>query len=227
MAQVALAEPKTRALSADVERLDTVAEAFALVIDAKSPWTFRHSNGVAELAARLGERLGFATPAVHDLRRAALLHDIGKLGVSNLILDKPGALSEEERRIMRAHPAHTFDILDRVACFQPIASFAAAHHERLDGRGYHRGDGADAITMASRILCTADICDALLASRPYRAGLPADRVLEIMGREVGTWIDPDCYAALDDLLRDTVRPVPEVPAVYVVPALAEDYFQAA
>ena len=227
LAQIALIEPADRVLTADDDRLDLVAEAFARVIDAKSPWTYEHSNGVARVALEVAGRLGFSDKALRELRRAALLHDLGKLGVSNLILDKPGRLTDEELASVRRHPAHTLEILERVGCFRHLASDAAAHHERLDSRGYHRGISAAELSMTSRVLCVADICDALRASRPYRDGLPADRVLEIMGRDVGTAIDPDCFRALEHVLVDAAEDAPDVPAVKLVPELGEDYHQAA
>ncbi|MEZ5318792.1 MAG: HD domain-containing phosphohydrolase [Vicinamibacterales bacterium] len=213
---------------ADDERLDRTAVAFAQVIDAKSPWTFRHSNGVAAIAVGLGQRLGFDDVMLRDLYRAGLLHDLGKLGVSSLILDKPGRLTDEEFRLMRHHPVETAAILDRVPCFQPIVELAASHHERLDGRGYHRGLTADRLSMAQRVLCTADICDALRMSRPYRAGLEPEQVLDIMSREVSRGIDPRCYEALEDLLRSApVDLAVALPAARLVESLAEDYSQAA
>jgi HD-GYP domain-containing protein (c-di-GMP phosphodiesterase class II) len=156
------------------------------------------------------------------------MHDLGKLGVSNLILDKPGRLTDDEIAAMRQHPKHTRDILSRVGCFSPIAAVAAAHHERLDGAGYDCGMSAETISLSSRILAVADICDALRASRPYREGLPPERILDIMKREVGTAIDPDCYSALDDVLRHVpIVAGADAPAVQVVAALSEDYQQAA
>ncbi len=142
---VAALEPAERLVLADEARLDRVAEAFANVIDAKSPYTYRHSERVAEIAVSTGTALGFSTAALRDLRRAALLHDIGKLGVSNLVLDKPGKLTDEEFATIRRHPEWTEQILRRVSRFDELASVAAAHHEKLDGTGYHRGLRGDVL----------------------------------------------------------------------------------
>lgn len=210
------------------EAIDLVAEAFARVIDAKSPWTYQHSNGVAELATAMAVRLGFEGEPLRQLRLSALLHDLGKLGVSNLILDKPGKLDDDELAVMRLHPKHTASIMSRVPCFAPLADVAAAHHERLDGRGYHRGLPAATLPLAARILCVADIADALRASRPYRAGLPTERVLEIMRRDAGVALDADCLQVLADILTSGGAPAAsEMPAAATVAALAEDYEQAA
>jgi len=161
IAQIKAVEPEDQVAMARPGRLDLVAEAFAKVIDAKSPWTFKHSNGVADLAVSIGERVGIQGHALVELRRAALLHDLGKLGVSSLILDKPGKLTEEEFAVMRGHPRHTRDILSRVGCFDSLVDVASSHHERLDGTGYHRRLESSRLPMAARVICVADICDAL------------------------------------------------------------------
>ncbi len=122
-------EPDDRVERADDERLDRIAEAFARVIDAKSPYTARHSEGVARIAVDVGRELGFDAVALRDLRRAGLLHDIGKLGVSSRILDKPGRLDEDEWREMRRHPEITYRILRPVRAFAGIA----AQHDRAPG----------------------------------------------------------------------------------------------
>jgi putative nucleotidyltransferase with HDIG domain len=223
----ACAPPDSVAI-ADDGYLDRVAEGFARVIDAKSPWTYCHSTGVADIAEAIAQSMGYSDAEVRTLRRAALLHDLGKLGVSNLILDKPGPLDEREQAIMREHPEHTRQILMRVGGFRPLAEIAASHHERLDGSGYHRRLDSRALNRHARILCVADICDALLATRPYRPGLPPERVLSIMRRDVGTAIDLDCFEALSTLLGgETGERQTEAPAVEFVRALAEDYHQAA
>jgi len=220
--------PATQDTVASEDRLDTIATAFAGVIDAKSPWTYQHSNEVANLSAAIGDVMGLPKHDVRLLHRAGLLHDLGKLGVSNLILDKPGKLTDEEFVVMRQHPDHTAQILSRISAFAPILEHAAAHHERLDGRGYHRRLPGQAISLHARILAVADICDALRASRPYRAGLPLERVLEIMGRDAGVALDPEVFSALTTVLtRDAHGANVTVPAARIVRALEEDYSQAA
>lgn len=228
-AQMRAVEPEDRVILAGPEKLDLVAEAFARVIDAKSPWTFKHSNGVADLALAIGTRLGVDGAPLVELRRAALLHDLGKLGVSSLILDKPGKLTDAEFATMRAHPGHTRDILSRVGCFSGLVDIASSHHERLDGTGYHRRLDGAALPLAARIICVADICDALRASRPYREGLPPERVIDIMRRDAGTALDADCFDAMCHVLLDSGTPVADAPApaVKAVPELGEDYKQAA
>jgi HD-GYP domain-containing protein (c-di-GMP phosphodiesterase class II) len=173
------AEPQS-AVVADEARLDAIADAFASVIDAKSPYTSEHSRRVAALAVAIAERLAFSAASVARIRRAALLHDIGKLGVPNSILDKPAALNGREWAVVRAHPAHTLQILEAVPVFRDFAFDAACHHERLDGSGYHRGYTAGRLSPTARALAVADVADALLAERPYRASLDPEDALRIL-----------------------------------------------
>ena len=119
--------------------------------------------------------MGFAPRAVRDQEWAGLL-DIGKLGVSNRILDKPGPLTAAERAEIRKHSALTYDILSRVSPFRHLAEVAASHHERPDGKGYHRGLKADALSLCARILAVADTFDALSQDRPYRPAMPMEKV---------------------------------------------------
>ena len=144
-------------------------------------------------------------PARRQLRRAALLHDLGKLGVSSTILDKPGRLTEEEFAEVRRHPDHTLRILERVAPFRDLAEVAAMHHERVDGRGYHRGVAGAELPLEARILAVADQFEALSAERPYRERLDRAQVLEILERDLGTGIDPVVFAALRRYLEKTDR----------------------
>jgi HD-GYP domain-containing protein (c-di-GMP phosphodiesterase class II) len=131
-----------------------------------------------------------------DIRRAALLHDIGKLGVSNLILDKPGKPTEEEFAQIRKHPDYSQQILQQVDAFEKLADVASAHHERLDGRGYHRRLDGSRLPWTARVLAVADLCEAMSAKRPYRDAMPWPKVQEILSREVGTGVDGECLAAL-------------------------------
>ena len=130
------------------------------------------------------------------MRRAGLLPDLGKLSVPNTILDKPGALTENEWYVMRQHAHYTERILGHIAGFERFAFEAAAHHERLDGRGYCRGIGGDDVPALARVLSVADVFDALTSSRPYRDALPREHVLELMERDRGIGFDPDCLDAL-------------------------------
>lgn len=208
-AGLAAVEPPDRALMVDASALDRVALGFAKVIDAKSPYTYRHSEGVADIAGGMGAVLDLSADGLRELRRAALLHDIGKLGVSNLILDKRGPLVDEEWAAMRRHTEHTKVILERVPRFRKLAEVASAHHERLDGSGYHRGLRAHELSLEARILAVADVAEALSADRPYRPALAPDQVREIMSRDVGARLCPEAYAALETYLESPAQvPLP-------------------
>jgi putative nucleotidyltransferase with HDIG domain len=183
---------------ADDDYLDDIAAAFGEVIDAKSPFTSGHSRRVAELATAVGRSLGLADDRLRLLRRAAFLHDVGKLGVSSSILEKPAGLDEGEWVEMRSHAEMTRSILGRVSALQKLADIAAAHHERLDGTGYPNRLRADEIQLETRIITACDFYDALTADRPYRAAMPAQDALEIMRANAGGAIDPACFDALQE-----------------------------
>ena len=137
------------------------------------------------------------------LRRAALLHDIGKLGVSNSVLDKPAKLDDEEWGQMKRHAEFSEMILSHIGAFSDLARIGGAHHERLDGKGYPRGLMADEIPMEVRIVSTADVFDALTADRPYRAALPISKALSILWEGAGQSHDPICIEALQRALART------------------------
>jgi HD-GYP domain-containing protein (c-di-GMP phosphodiesterase class II) len=196
---ISAVEPPDRVLLADENRLDRIAEAFAKVIDAKSPWTHEHCDRVSAIAIGIGTLLGFDDAALRDLNRAALLHDIGKLSISNRILDKPGPLTETEFATVRQHPAVTEQIFERVPRLGALAPLASAHHERLDGSGYPRGLSADELTMPMRVLAVADVYEALTSERPYREAYTSDRALELMRDDVPRRIDPNAFTALETL----------------------------
>lgn len=189
-------EPSGSAREVDEDFLDDLADGLSQVIDAKSPFTSGHSKRVALVTELIAGELGLEPPTKRWLVRAALLHDIGKLGVSNEILDKPSKLDEIEWRAMQSHPQDGAQILTRISAFQSIAAIAHDHHEKLDGSGYPRGLAADEIDLETRIVTVADIFDALTADRPYRAALPTATALGIMAKDVGKGLDENCYAAL-------------------------------
>jgi HD-GYP domain-containing protein (c-di-GMP phosphodiesterase class II) len=194
-------EPKNAGINFDEDYLDDIAAGFAQVVDAKSPFTKGHSERVALYSDMIAEQLQLTPPHRRWLKRAALLHDIGKLGVSNSILDKPGKLDDAEWVAMRRHSAETELILSRISVFKKMAPVAAAHHERLDGKGYPNNLAGEQISFESRILAVADIFDALTADRPYRAAMPVAKALNIMNEDAGRAIDSDCFAALKQALQ--------------------------
>ena len=195
-ARVCALEPARHSVPLDDEYLDEIAEGFGQIIDAKSPFTAGHSARVGLYTDLIAEQVGVSAERRRWLRRGALLHDIGKLGVSNSLLDKPGKLDESEWQAMRLHAVYTEQILSGIAPFAELARIAGAHHERLDGAGYPRGLQAAEISLETRIITTADIFDAISADRPYRAAVPVEQTLEIMQKMVGTALDGRCMTAL-------------------------------
>lgn len=195
-------EPGEHEVALDDDYLDDIAEAFGQVVDSKSPYTSGHSLRVAQYTERIAGQLGLPRGRVRWLRRGALLHDVGKLGVSNTVLDKPGKLDKQEWEAVKLHATYTQDILGRIEAFAELGRLSAAHHERLDGKGYPLGLRGDQITIETRIITTADIFDAISAERPYRGAVPIPRTLEMMAESLGTAIDPLCFEALTLVLRE-------------------------
>jgi len=193
-------EPANHEVPLDDDYLDDIAAAFGQVVDSKSPYTSGHSARVALYTDMIAEAIGLSFERRRWLKRGALLHDVGKLGVSNSVLDKPGELDREEWQAVRMHATYTENILSRIDAFSELARVAGAHHERLDGGGYPRGLKADQISMETRIITTADIFDAITAERPYRGAIPAPRALDMMGKTVGAALDAQCFDALKDAL---------------------------
>ncbi len=208
--EVMAMEPADRRLTADEDTVDRICMAFAEIIDAKTPFTYQHSNGVADAAVDIGRHFGFADEDIRRLRRAGLLHDIGKLGISNAILEKPGKLTQEEFESVRKHPYYSYEILRRIPAFADFSFDAAAHHERLDGKGYWQGLKADQLSVSARILAVADVFDALSAKRPYRDALPLEKVFSIMREDTPHALDLNCLDALLEATR-SARSIPQFP----------------
>jgi putative nucleotidyltransferase with HDIG domain len=198
-------EPEDRQIIADEACLERVARAFAKVIDAKSPWTFNHSEQVGEIASGLASILGLPSRRQRNVTWGGLLHDIGKLGISNRILDKPAGLTSDERAAISQHPAFTYHILKEVAAFGDVAELAASHHERLDGKGYHRGLPGEMLPIEARLVKIADIYQALSVDRPYRGALSWDEIQGIMRPDLGTSICPEAFEALCVFVEDGVQ----------------------
>jgi HD-GYP domain-containing protein (c-di-GMP phosphodiesterase class II) len=163
-------EPRLGRRVSGVE-LDEVLEAMADLVDLKSPYLAGHSRGVANLAAEAAGLVGLDDTARTTVRRAGLLHDLGRLGVSNSIWDKPGPLTDGERERAHLHPYLTDKMLARVAALSASREIAARHHERLDGSGYPRGLTAASLTFPDRILAAADVYHAMTEPRPHRPAL--------------------------------------------------------
>jgi HD-GYP domain-containing protein (c-di-GMP phosphodiesterase class II) len=170
----------------------------------KSPWTIGHSRGVADLARAATQIYGLPAADADLVRRAGLLHDLGRLGVSNAIWDKPGALTAAEVERVRMHPYLTERMLASSAALASAGAIAVQHHERLDGSGYPRGLTGDAIAPAGRVLAAADAYHAMTESRPHRAARTADEAAaELRAGVRGALFDGD---AVDAVLRAAGHP---------------------
>ncbi len=194
-AAMAVESTLERHLSA--QELQQALEAIADFVDLKSPYTIGHSRAVAELAGEAGRCFGLPEPDVEALRRAGLLHDLGRLGVSNGIWDKKSPLTPVELERIRLHPYLTERMLASSSAMAPLAAIAVQHHERLDGSGYPRGASGSALTPAGRILGAADMYRAHLEPRPHRPSRTPDEAAADLRAEVrGGRLDGDAVAAV-------------------------------
>lgn len=175
-----------------VETLGSLAKLISQIIDFRSRFTATHSSGVAAVAAVLAAISGFSERECQLVKVAGYLHDIGKLAISNDILEKNGALNHEEFNEMRKHSYHTYIILNKIKGFEQIAEWAAYHHERLDGNGYPFHVKGENFTKLARIIAVADIVTAITEDRPYRTGMSGDKALGILADMVANGgIDKD------------------------------------
>ncbi|MDE1177668.1 MAG: HD domain-containing protein [Edaphobacter sp.] len=187
----------------DERQIDLICEAFADIVDSKSHFTYRHSIGVAEVAHGMAQKLGLPPERVKLVRRAALLHDIGKLSVANSILDKRTPLSKEEWKIVERHPGLSRQILEMIEPFREMAIIAGEHHEKLDGTGYPNRLMAADLSLESRIVAVADVYSALSEDRPYRPGMDNRQILPIMRSLTPDKLDVDCVDALAALMGNS------------------------
>ncbi|MBI5035427.1 MAG: PAS domain S-box protein [Chloroflexi bacterium] len=169
---------------------DTTIEGWSHALDLRDRETEGHTQRVTEMAMRLARRIGFSDAELVHLRRGALLHDIGKMGIPDDILFKPSSLTEDEWTIMRKHPIYAYELLMPIAYLRPALDIPYCHHEKWDGTGYPRGLKEDQIPLAARIFAVADIWDALSSDRPYRHGWKKDKVRQHILSLAGSYLDP-------------------------------------
>ena len=155
----------------------------------KDEYTWGHSLRVAYFCISVGREMGLSSEELYELEVSALFHDIGKIGVPDVVLTKPTRLNEEEFQIMKMHPTNSFEILKDFPLFYQMAQNAKYHHERFDGRGYPEGIKGDAIPLFARIILIADTYDAMTSSRPYRKGLPMSVAFNELREFSGTQFD--------------------------------------
>lgn len=172
------------------------------LLDARDRYTFGHSAQVATYAVAIGEKLGLNEAELDLLQKAALLHDIGKIGVPEDILMKVGRLNDQERRVMQAHAEIGYRIISQVGSLQSVAETIRQHHEWYSGGGYPEGRKGDRILLAARIIAVADALDTIASDRPYRKGQPVEVALSELRRCAGTQFDPTVVAALEQVFRE-------------------------
>ncbi len=176
--------------------------ALTSAIDARDPYTAGHSARVGQLAVMIGEAYDLPESVLQHLEIGGYLHDIGKIGIRDSVLLKPGRLTPEEREMIEQHPVIGMEILEAVDLAPEVVAFVSGHHEKLDGSGYPRGLRAQEVTLISRIAAVADIYDALTTERPYRGAMSAEEALFIMRREVGEGkLDGDVLSTFEGLLQ--------------------------
>lgn len=165
-------------------------QALVAAVEAKDPYTRWHSTNVAKYAVAIARDLGMSPTQLEEMHIAAILHDVGKIGISELIISKPERLSREEFDIMKDHPAHGIRILEPIGFSATIIDAIYQHHERYDGQGYPQGLAGDEITLPARVLNVADTIDAMVSERPYRGTISSREVLLELERESGRQFDP-------------------------------------
>ncbi len=183
---------------ADAELLrsyDETIEALSRALDLRDHETEGHTLRVAETTVRLALSMGIDEPVIVQMRRGALLHDIGKIGIPDAILNKPERLSEEERETMKHHPLYAYNLLSGIPFLKPALEIPYCHHECWDGSGYPRGLFKTEIPLAARLFAVIDVWDALVNDRPYRSAIGEDEARELIARESGRHFDPQVVAS--------------------------------
>ena len=169
---------------------DLTLQAWAKVLEYRDRETEGHSRRLVELSTRLAEALGLGDEEIANLRRGALLHDIGKLAIPDEILLKPGTLNDEERKLLQQHPVFAKQMLSQISFLQPSLDVAYSHHERWDGLGYPEGLRGEAIPLSARIFAVVDQWDALRSDRPYRKAWTREAVIAYVKENAGKIYDP-------------------------------------
>jgi putative two-component system response regulator len=192
---------RQKAYTDELERAEAVLFALARSIEGKDPHTEGHCERLAELSGRLGEFIGLEGSQVQALRRAGIVHDIGKVAVPDHVLLKPGPLTPEERALVQRHPVVGEGICAPLKSFQLVLPIIRHHHEKMDGSGYPDGLKGKSIPMTARVLQMVDVYDALIAVRPYKQAMPPAEALVVMEEEVWRgWWDAEVFTALVDML---------------------------
>ena len=188
-----------REVGAAASLLDASIEGWSRALRLHDPETHDHSHRVSEATIRLARTLGIPEGEIENVRRGALLHDVGKIGIPDQVLNKHGPLDDREWGLMRRHPQYAHDLLSPIDSLRGVLDIPYCHHERWDGTGYPRGLKGEEIPLAARVFAVVDVWDALRSDRPYRAAWPEERVLVHLSAAAGTHLDP---RVVDSFLKD-------------------------
>ena len=199
--QASIAIENARLYANMKEQYMSMVMALAAAIEAKDTYTHGHSTKVMEYAVKISKEIGLDEDQIETVRYAGLLHDIGKIGVKDVILTKQGKLTEEEVAELHKHPEYGANIMERVAILKDIAPLTLYHHERFDGKGYPLGLKGSQIPLGARILAVADTYDAMIADRPYRKAFPFDYVKKEMFKAAGSQLDPSLVKVFFEILK--------------------------
>lgn len=187
----------------ELERAEAVLLALANSIEGKDPYTAGHCERLSRLSALLGEAIHLPSEHIVALRRAGIVHDIGKVAVPDSVLLKPGRLDEDEMRLMRQHPVVGEEICRPLRSFRLVLPIIRHHHEKMDGSGYPDGLRGQQIPLTARVLTIIDVFDALTTERPYKAALTIGEALSVMEEEVGKrWWDPDLFEVFRGIVQE-------------------------
>jgi putative two-component system response regulator len=187
----------------ELERAECVLFTLARSIEGKDPYTHGHCERLASYSAQLGQRIGLSEDQLTALRRAGVVHDIGKVAIPDSILLKPGSLSEHEWKLIREHPVVGERICAPLKSFRNVLPIIRHHHEKLDGSGYPDGLRSEAIPLTARILQVVDVYDALTTERPYKRAFSTVETLRTMKHEVERgWWDPNIFAQFEEMVRE-------------------------
>lgn len=195
---------RMKLLHDDLDTSESILFSLAGALEAKDFYTHGHSERVSELTVKIGKAFELDDRELEAMRRGGLLHDIGKIGVKESILLKPGKLTDEEMAHIRTHPTRGYDICAPLKSLEPCLPIIRSHHERMDGKGYPDELMGDEIPLVARITAIADAFDAMTTDRPYRKGVPAETALAIFKNEInsGQW-DPECVRILIEMMSQT------------------------
>ncbi len=200
------AEERARRAAQEIaQAYDATLEGWSHALELREKETAGHSNRVVELTLQLAARFNFSPEDQVHIRRGTILHDIGKMGVPDHILLKPGPLSDDEWVIMRQHPVYAYQLLSRIPYLVPALDIPYCHHERMDGKGYPRGLKGEEIPLPARIFAVVDVWDALTTNRPYRPAWTPETVLDYINQHAGDHFDPQVVAVFNEVIQEKIK----------------------